>query len=119
LRTMQGRFDEAEAYLEEALEVATRFEQRWVVAAILAGWGEWHLAQARYDEAHAAFDNALAIAREMSLPLQEAEALYGMGRVAGARGAHLDALRYGHQSLLLLDQLHHYRAGDVRAFVAG
>jgi tetratricopeptide (TPR) repeat protein len=97
LAVLQGDDALGEAYLKEALEVARRVGDIWLLGAVLLECGDLYLKQRRLDEAFSAFHETLTISARGN---QEsiASALYGLARVAAARGQLAEARQQGRQS---------------------
>lgn len=97
LAILQGHDALGEAYLKEALEVARRVGDIWLLGAVLLECGDLYLKQRRLEEAFSAFHETLTISARGN---QEsiASALYGLARVAAARGQFSEARQQGQQS---------------------
>ena len=96
------RYDEAAAYQQESLALARQIGDIWLVSSILNECGELALKQQRIDEAFNAFSEAstLSVQGDRS---EMASALYGLARVAEARGNTAEARRLGRESLNILE----------------
>jgi tetratricopeptide (TPR) repeat protein/transcriptional regulator with XRE-family HTH domain len=116
LAVLQGHDALGEAYLKEALEVARRVGDIWLLGAVLLECGELYLKQQRLDEAYAAFQEALTISSKSN---QEtiASALYGLARVAAARGELAEARRQGQQSYDIFESMGNRMRDTVKAWV--
>ncbi len=116
LAARQGRYAEATAYLQESLQMARQVGDIWLISAVLAECGELALKQHQLDEAFAAFQEALTVSARGN---QEAvaSALYGLARVAAARGELAEAQRQGQESLRLFETMDSRVTDTVRAWL--
>jgi tetratricopeptide (TPR) repeat protein len=114
----QGRTAEGEAHLQESLEIARALGRRWLMSETLAEWGELLSRQRHVDRALALFQEAYAIAREIQAPALTAVALYGLARIAAARGDQATARRYGQESVQAFEQMGHEKAREVTQWLA-
>ena len=112
----QGRYDEAAAYLQEALSLARQVGDIWLLSAVLNERGDLYLKQQRLDDAHAAFSESLAISAEGSQE-EVASALYGLARVAAAKGDVAEARRLGRKCLDILEPMGNRLKDGVREWL--
>ena len=109
----RGDHEQAEISFGEALELATEMGQRRYISIVLSRWGELHLKREVWDAAEEAFEQSWEVAREIGLQEFVATALYGLARVAKARGRMADAIRQGEESLSLFQEINHARRYEV------
>ena len=109
----RGNYERAEISFGEALELATDMGQRRYISVVLSKWGELHLKREVWDAAEEAFEKSREVAREIGLQEFVATALYGLARVAKARGRVADAVRQGEESLSLFQEINHTRGYEV------
>lgn len=127
MAVVHGDYTRAEEYLRESLDLAREIGHRWHTNATLNEWGELHLRQHKHglgeanvlDVASAAFREVLEMAQEMGAREQLAMALYGLARVAAAQGNTGEAQRQGQASLALFETMEHYKATEVKGWLAG
>jgi tetratricopeptide (TPR) repeat protein/transcriptional regulator with XRE-family HTH domain len=116
LARLQDRLEEAETYLQEALEIARTLGDSWLLSAVLNECGELYLKQNRLEEAHAAFQEA-ATSSVKGNQETVASALYGLARVAGARGDLDEARRTGQESLAMFESMGHRLTESARTWL--
>lgn len=114
---LQGRYEQAESYLQEALTLARQLGDIWLRGAVLVECGELYLKLQRLDEATAAFQEARAIALNNYLE-SVAAALYGLARIAAARGDRAEAQRQGQESLRIFSEMGHRLQDTVKDWLA-
>lgn len=110
---LQGRYEQAESYLQEALAQARLLGDIWLLGAVLVECGELALKQQRLGEAAAAFQEAQAVALNSHLEAV-ASALYGLARIAAARGDIAEAQRQGQESLRIFNDMGHRLKDTVK-----
>lgn len=113
----QGRYAQAETYLQEGLSLARQIGDIWLLGAILVECGELYLKQQRLDDAFSAFNEARAAASDSYLE-SLASGLYGLARVAAARGDLDEARRQGAESLCIFAEMGHRLQETVSAWLA-
>lgn len=113
LAQLQGRYEQAEPYLQEALTQARLLGDIWLLGAVLIECGELYLKQQRLDEAATAFQEAQAVALNSHLETV-ASALYGLARIAAARGDMAEARRQGQESLRIFNDMGHRLKDTVK-----
>ena len=116
LKKRQGNLDEAAVYLQEALEIARRVGDFWLLGAILNECGDLYLKQNRLEEARAAFKESAAISAKGNQEVA-GSALYGLARVAGARGDLDEARQKGRQSLAMFESMSHRLKESVKTWL--
>jgi tetratricopeptide (TPR) repeat protein/transcriptional regulator with XRE-family HTH domain len=114
---LQGRYEQAESYLQEALAQARMLGDIWLLGAVLVECGELALKQQRLDDAAAAFQEAQAVALNSHLE-SVASALYGLARIAAARGDIAGARRQGQESLRIFSDMGHRLKDTVKDWLA-
>ena len=116
LAILQGQYEQAATYLQEALQIARQVGDTWLLSAILLECGDLSLKERQLDDAFAAFEEARTIATKGN---QEAVAssLYGLARVAAARGETVAAQRQGQESLSLLEAMGHRMKDAVKTWL--
>jgi tetratricopeptide (TPR) repeat protein len=118
LATKRGEYVEAEQYYTESLAIAREIGHGWLTTGILVEWADSCLSQQRWDAAEAALDEALPMARKANLQEFVGRALFGLAKIAHARGDIAGARRYGRESLDLLEQIGHKTAAEAREWLA-
>ncbi len=116
LAVRQERYQQAADYLQEALQVARQVEDIWLLSTVLVESGELFLKQQRVDEAFAGFQEALTISAQGNQDLV-ASALYGLARVAAARGETAAAAQQGQESLRLFEAMGNRTKDTVQAWL--
>jgi tetratricopeptide (TPR) repeat protein len=116
--TKCGKIAQAEAYLREGLDMARKVGCSWLIGDVLGKWGDFYLKQQRYDLAGAAFQEALEAAREQGMQEWIGAALYGLARVAAARGDMGEACHRGQQCLACFEAIGHRKAGEVAEWLS-
>ncbi len=116
LAVRQEHYQQAADYLDEALQVARPVEDTWLLSTVLNECGELYLKQQRADDACAVFQEAFNISIGGNQDC-EASALYGLARVAAARGDTAAAECQGQESLRLFEAMGNRLAGEVRAWL--
>jgi tetratricopeptide (TPR) repeat protein/transcriptional regulator with XRE-family HTH domain len=117
IAVQRGLLQQAEKYLGEALEIARRVGHHWVTASTLLEVGDLRLRQQRQDEAEQAFLEVLRTLPEGSQELH-ALALYGLARVAEARGDAHEGRRLAEDSLARLESIGNAAAAGVRDWLS-
>jgi len=112
------RYDQAATYLHEGLALARQVEMAVLTAPIQNAWGWLHFEQQAWEAAAEAFSEALEISRQTGVRVQIAQALYGLARVAAARGGLAAAGHYGEESLAILEAIGHRTRMEVQAWLA-
>lgn len=113
----RGLYEQATSYLERGLTLSGEVGQSWAVGRLSNEWGEVCLDLGKSEAAATAFRKSLDIARETAAQGLIGEALYGLARVAVAREDLADGNRLGWESLTILKEVQHYRAGEVEQWV--
>lgn len=111
-------YAQAENYLQESITIARDTGLRWYTSAILNEQGELELAQGKIDSAYASFLESFELATQMGAREHIAADLFGFARVLYAQGNNLEAHRKGQESQTLFETIGHYRAGEVRQWLA-
>ena len=88
----------------------------WRLSAVLNERGDLYLKQRRLEEAYAAFSESLAISTEGSQE-EVASALYGLARVAAAKGDLVEARRLGWKCLDILEPMGNRLKDTVREWL--
>jgi len=116
LAARQGRYEQAAGYFQESLQMARQVGDTWLISAVLNEYGELALKQRQPDTAFTAFQESLTISAKGN---QEAaaSALYGLARVAAARGEHEEARRQGQESLRLFEAMESRLKDTVREWL--
>jgi tetratricopeptide (TPR) repeat protein len=115
----RGDFDAAATHLRDSLERSEKIGHRWYESYLLIETGKLHLRRGRAAEAADAFRSAADIAHHIQSRDLEAQAIFGRAQVAaladgGQRAATDDAV----SSLHILEEIGHYRAAVVRAWLS-
>lgn len=116
LNKRQGHLVEAAAYLQEALEIARHVGDIWLLGAILNECGDLYLKQNRLEEARAAFHESAAISTKGNQEVA-ASALYGLARVAAARGDLDEARQKGQESHSMFESMSHRLTESVNIWL--
>jgi len=101
---VQGRYPQAQASYEEALDTARQLEDQRSQALDLGRLGALALLQEDYQEAHEYYAEALDRFREQKEPAMEAALLHEPGRVAEEQEQWEEAERYYRASLQIREQ---------------
>ncbi len=109
----RGHYKVADAHYREAATLARQGNRPDALCSILNDWGECQIAQEKWGEATRSFSEANKLAQKSHLPQQIAKALYGLARLAAARGNTEEARRLGNESQHIFDSIGHKRASDV------
>ncbi len=117
LETQRGNYVQAESYLRDALKIGREIGMIPLVCLALYAWGELHLQRRRISEARLAFEEMLSIVPKGRCEA-EAMALYGLARTALAQQDLHAARHHGEASLALFATMGHYRAEEVRTWLA-
>jgi tetratricopeptide (TPR) repeat protein/transcriptional regulator with XRE-family HTH domain len=112
LAKRQGKLDKAAAYLQEALEIARPVGDIWLLSTVLNECGELYLIQGRLEEAFAVFNEAVANSAKGNRE-PAAAALYGLARVASARGNIDEARQKGQESLTIYESMGGHRLTET------
>jgi tetratricopeptide (TPR) repeat protein len=112
----QGNYAKAEAYLQEGLDIAYQIDNPKAKSALLLVQGELSLRQHHLDGAVAAFQQANTYVPEGQQDLT-AQIEYGLARVACEQGNFEEARRLGEASLLICEQIGHYKTGEVKEWL--
>jgi uncharacterized protein HemY len=107
---------QAEAYLQEALEIARQIKRHRLLCEALSMWGELYLKQQQWVQASSAFGEVRDIATEVNQEFQ-AEASYGLARVAAAQGDSREARALGQASLHIAETIGSRLTVQVRAWL--
>ncbi|MBN1922409.1 MAG: tetratricopeptide repeat protein, partial [Anaerolineae bacterium] len=83
---LRGNIEEARACLDEALSIARRIDDRFLVSIICKTFGQIHLSQDRLDEAQAEFENYLQAMVNIQEGLRVALAHHHLAEVLFRRG---------------------------------
>jgi len=113
----RGNYKLAEEYLQEGLTLARKIGYRWYVSFILSKWGELYLKQQKLELASTAFVDALETGQEIGGQELVAIALYGLARVAAARGNIVEAYDQGQESLRIFETMGHRDAAKVKKWL--
>ena len=116
LKKRQGNLDEAASYLQEALEIARKVGDIWLLGAILNECGDLYLKQGRLEKARVAFHESATISAKGNQEVA-ATALYGLARVASARGDLDEARQKGQESLVLYESMDHRLTESVKTWL--
>jgi tetratricopeptide (TPR) repeat protein len=113
LATARKQWKQAEAYLQESLEIAMSSGHDWLRNETLNEIGELYLKQQHIDEAEAVFQEVLVKVKQMEMQYLEAYALYGLARVEATRHNFAEAHRKGQASHALFTRLENVMAKQV------
>jgi tetratricopeptide (TPR) repeat protein/transcriptional regulator with XRE-family HTH domain len=116
LSVHQGHYEQAARYLQEALEIARRVGDIWLLSAVLLECGELSLKQQQLEEAFAAFEEARTISAKGNQEVV-ASSLYGLARVAAARGDLVAAQQQGQESLALFEAMGNRMRDSVKVWL--
>jgi class 3 adenylate cyclase/predicted ATPase len=89
-----GQIHDALTYLEAALELAERIEERWFAAELYRHKGQLLQRQGCPDAAEALYRRALTIAEEQKAKLWELRAALSLGRLCCDQGRYVEARDY-------------------------
>jgi predicted ATPase len=81
-----GQYEEAIAYLDDALQIAERTGERWLAAELYRQRGQLLLRQGQSVAAEEHYRKALSIAEEQGAKLWELRAAISLARLWGERG---------------------------------
>ena len=109
---------EAAARLTEGLALARQIGIAVLIPRVQIAWGWLHLRDHGLAAADDAFAEALAVSRQAGVPVETAQALYGLANVSAARGDLVAARRQGAESLAILDHAGHRLRAEVGAWLA-
>ncbi len=118
LATKRAEYVKAEQYYTESLAIAREIGHGWLTTVILVEWADSCLSQQRWDDAESALVEALPAARKANLQESFGRSLFGLAKVALARGDIPDARRYGRESLDILEQIGHTIAVEAKEWLA-
>jgi tetratricopeptide (TPR) repeat protein len=128
LAPLRGESERAEEYCQEGLDVARKIGDRWFIIDLLNTQGEIHLKRQKLEAASEAFREALEEAQEAGIndavlpetwhEVLASYAMYGLARVAAVQGDIEEAVRQGRESLVILETTEHYKAYEVREWLA-
>jgi len=114
----QGNYEEANVSFQESLDLARSRVSPWHISTTLVEWGEVHLQFRQLNAADAAFQEVLIYGSSEGGDQElRARALYGLARVAALRGNVTEAARLGQESAMQFEQIGHYKARGVRAWL--
>jgi tetratricopeptide (TPR) repeat protein/transcriptional regulator with XRE-family HTH domain len=116
LATKQGEVQRAENYLQEGLRLAHELEHPQLICKGLAAWGELHLQQHRLQAAEQVFLQMLDLVPD-GYRVLEAQAQYGLARIAAGQGLLHQAKEFAEQSYLTFEAVGHRRKSVVHAFL--
>ncbi len=116
LATEQDNYVEARVYLQEALAIARQLGRPWLLGGVLYHWAELNLKQQDLATAAQAFREVLEIALGGSQE-NAALALYGLARVAAARGDYVEASQKGQESLATFEAIGGRQSAEVRKWL--
>lgn len=114
LASKDQAYAQADAALEEALALAQHIGARKLISSTLSIQGEIQLQRHRYDDASDTFTEMLALNRNTEEKEMTALALYGLARISALQGNYSEAHKQGEQSLLLLNEIGHHSAHEVK-----
>jgi tetratricopeptide (TPR) repeat protein len=103
--THLGRYGQAENYLVEADAIAQALESEWSIADTQIARGNLYIAQKKFVLATQAFQIALENAEQAAMPEIQADALWGLGKVAKGEENYPEASRLGLISLDLMEKV--------------
>ncbi|MDX1664009.1 MAG: tetratricopeptide repeat protein [Candidatus Promineifilaceae bacterium] len=113
----RGAYAEAQPYVEEGLALSRAVGRSWAVGGMLSEWGNVCLDLGETGAAAAAFEEALQIARATRARGLIGEVLYGLARLAIRRDDLAEAVRLARESVVLLRETAHYKAGEVEEWL--
>ncbi len=111
-------YTQAETYYQESLQLARSVGHYWLINSILCEMGEHYLRWEKADSAYQFFTEAAQMAKEQELQEVLAESLFGLARVAIVQDRTSDALANGKESLALFEKMGHYKANEVKEWLA-
>lgn len=112
----QEKYAQAESYFQESVALAGEIGHQWLLCGTLRFLGELQLMQKRFTEAEATFRKVLDLATEGNQRMH-GEALFGLARVAQARGDHAKARELGEASLAVLAAIGQATASSTRQWL--
>jgi len=110
---MQGRYTQAEAYLQESLAMARQIGRPQIISNTLYAYGNLYLHWQQIEAAQTTFREMLTTVSEGSQDLV-ALAQYGLARAAMAQGNIEEAWKFGKVSVTTLEVMGHRTAQEVR-----
>jgi tetratricopeptide (TPR) repeat protein len=90
---------------------------RRFISVVLSNRGELYLVKEDWEKAELDFDVSEKVAREIDLKEFIAVALYGLARVASARGDHGEAIHLAKESLEIFETINHPKSSDVHQWL--
>lgn len=108
---------EAASHFDEALALARQARIPWNEVDVLLQQGELYLSQEWLHRAEGAFQEAATKASEINLSQAVAFAHFGLAKVRANQGELTLALQLAAESLSIFEQLGHYKAIEVRAWL--
>ncbi|MCB9135054.1 MAG: tetratricopeptide repeat protein [Anaerolineales bacterium] len=117
LRMSRETYSEALPFLEEAMALAREIGQVGYISSIELEFGRFYLGLANYEDAEKAYEEGLALARQLGTLAGVGRALFGLARVAFARGEKGRAVELAQESVETYQKIGHYRENIVRVWV--
>lgn len=111
---VQNQPEQAAACWQEALTLAQDIGHRWQVARVLSEWGEYQIQVGDTAVAHVTFQELFRLARILQSQELVAVALYGLARIAAARGDIDAAKEHGWESLDTFTAIGHANVQEVK-----
>lgn len=112
----QKKYAQAESYFQESVALAYEIGHQWLICGTLRFLGELQLMQNQFAEAEETFHKVLELATEGNQRMH-GEALFGLAKVAEARGDHAEARDLGEASLTVLEAIGQGTASSVRQWL--
>lgn len=116
LETRRANYEQAENYLRDALRIGRDLGRIYLICSTLSAWGELHLQLQRIDEAAQSFGEMRKASPRDQRELQ-AMALFGLARVAHARGDLPEARQQGEASLAIFTAIGHRGAAEAKGWL--
>ena len=117
--SLLGDYKQARAFSRQGVSLIADVDNPWLEAGLwdTLGYAEHHLGNLA--EATACYQHALSVERESGLRFNEATTLTHLGDTRQAAGELAQAREAWQQALIILDDLEHPDAGQIRAKLAG
>jgi transcriptional regulator with XRE-family HTH domain len=116
--TQQDDFEGANAAFKESVALGREQHAWWAVGYALASWGELYLNHHMPDAASAIYQQVLDLSDDIARARDViARAKYGLARVAALHNDFARARLLGQESLQELEQIGHYKAAEVNAWL--
>lgn len=113
------RLQRAKICLEQLAKLVSTSGNEQCRSGLFNGWGEYYFLREQIDVAAVAFQKALGLARELEEQAAIAQSLYGLARVALARGDSAEARLCVQESAQIFAVVDVYSACEVTHWLEG